>query len=80
MHQPKPVLTKRITVSIEETLRDDLNFLTEQLNINRSSLIRGLILNWMISRKLSFQTADVDPKSRPLQQAIGYSVGGTYDE
>jgi hypothetical protein len=80
MHQPKPVLTKRITVSIEESLRDDLNFLTEQLNINRSSLIRGLILNWMISRKLSFQTADVDPKSQPLKQAIGYSVGGTYDE
>lgn len=79
MHQPKPVLTKRITVSIEETLRDDLNFLTEQLNINRSSLIRGLILNWMISRKLSFQTADVDPKSLALQQAIGYSVGETYD-
>ena len=79
MNYAKPILTKRITVSIEESLRDDLNFLTEELDINRSSLIRGLILNWMISRKVVFQSADVDPKSPTLVKAIGYSTGESYD-
>ena len=79
MQQVKPILTKRITVSIDENLRDDLNFLTEELDINRSSLIRGLILNWMLSRKVAFQSADVDPKSPTLVKAIGYSTGESYD-
>ena len=79
MHYTKPILTKRITVSIEENLRDDLNFLTQELDINRSSLIRGLILNWMLSRKVVFQSAEADPKSPTLIKAIGYSTGESYD-
>lgn len=75
MYKPKSMLTKRITVSIEECLRDDLNFLTDEMNINRSSLIRQLLLDWMISRKLLFQSAEKRPNSEPIKKAIGYSIG-----
>ena len=75
MYRHKPVFTKRITISIEECLRDDLNYLTKELNINRSSLIRQLILDWMISRKLVFQCAVREPSSQPINDAIGYSIG-----
>ena len=75
MYTPKSMLTKRITVSIEECLRDDLDFLTDELNINRSSLVRQLLLDWMVSRKLLFQTAEKRPSSQPIKDAIGYSIG-----
>ena len=74
MQATKPVYTERITVSIEVSLRDDLNFLTDELNINRSALIRDLILEWMISRKLIFQSADREPSSPQMKDAIGYSI------
>ena len=80
MHYTKPILTKRITVSIEESLRDDLNFLTEELDINRSSLIRGLIMNWMISRKFVFQSAEIEPTNQPLKKAIEYSEGAKHND
>ena len=75
MQATKPVYTERITVSVEVSLRDDLNFLTDELNINRSALIRDLILDWMISRKLMFQSADREPSSQQMKDAIGYSIG-----
>ena len=78
MHHPTPLLTKRITVSIEEDLRDDLNFLTDVLDINRSSLIRGLIMSWMISRKVVFQSADIEPKCKTIKKAIGSKPGENY--
>ena len=74
MQLTKPIYTERITVSVEETLRDDLNYLTGELNINRSALIRGLILEWMISRKMVFQSADIEPSSQSMKDAIGYSI------
>ena len=74
MYQQNPVFTKRITFSIEESLRDDLNFLTEELNMNRSSLIRGLLINWMASKKLIFQCAVQEPYSQEMKDAIGYSI------
>ena len=74
MQLTKPVYTERITVSVEESLRDDLNYLTGELNINRSALIRDLILEWMISRKMVFQSADREPSSQPMKDAIGYSI------
>ena len=74
MNQRIPALTKRITISIEEELRDDLNFLTENLDINRSALVRSLLINWMIAHKLSFQTELRPPSSKQLQDAIGYDI------
>ena len=70
----KPVYSERITVSVEVSLRDDLNFLTDELNINRSALIRDLILDWMISRKVVFQSADSVPSSPQMKDAIGYLI------
>lgn len=74
MQLTKPVYTERITVSVEESLREDLNYLTGELNINRSALIRELILDWMISRKTLFQYRDKEPSSQPMKKAIGYSI------
>jgi len=74
MQLTKPIYKERITVSVEESLRDDLNYLTNELNINRSALIRELILDWMISRKKLFQYGDKEPSSQPMKKAIGYSI------
>ena len=73
MQLTKPIYTERITLSVEKSLRDDLNYLTGELNINRSALIRELILDWMISRKMVFQFADREPISQLMKDAIGYS-------
>ena len=80
MNQNKPILEKRITVSVDENLRDDLNHLTEELNINRSSLIRGLIVNWMISKKLVFECHWQEPRSQLMKDAIGYSMKDANDD
>ena len=74
MQLTKPVYTERITVSVEASLRDDLNYLTGELNINRSALIRELILDWMITRKALFEYSDKEPSSQPMKDAIGYSI------
>ena len=61
---------KRITISVAEDVRDDLNFITDSLNINRSSLLRQLILDWMISHKEVFQDNISAPSSDQMQNAI----------
>ena len=74
MQSKNEPLTKRITISIEESIRDDLNFITQELNINRSSLVRDLLLDWMISRKLVFQSALRQPNSQAIKNVIGYDI------
>ena len=64
------LMEKRITISVLTDIRDDLNFLTEALNINRSSLIRQLILDWMISRKNVFQEKNSTPSSNEMNIAL----------
>ena len=63
----------RITVSIDDHLRDDLNFLTDELNINRSALIRDLILQWTISRRMVFNQPEKNI-DQFLKNGIGYAV------
>ena len=79
MEQNNPQFPKRITISISEDIRDDLNYLTEEMNINRSSLIRGLIVNWMVSKKLTFQFKYQEPRSQLMKDAIGYSMEDAHD-
>lgn len=74
MNQKTPRLEKRITISIEEELRDDLNYLTAELDINRSSLVRSLLIDWMIQRKMTFQFNVRPPSSKQLKDAIGYDI------
>ena len=70
MNTQPALMEKRITVSVLTGIRDDLNFLTEALNINRSSLIRQLILDWMISRKNVFQERGSTPSSTEMNIAL----------
>lgn len=60
---------------MEKPFRDDLNFMTNELNINRSALVRGLLLDWMVSRKMVFQLAEKEPADQALKAAIAYPNG-----
>lgn len=77
MRNNKPLLAKRISFSIEEPLLNDLNTICDISDINRSSIIRKLVLEWMLSRTISFLYQDLEPESIQLQQHIDAKSRGS---